>query len=112
MPDDFFLQKIKEDLYLAENKMSDKIGQFFIEKLVTNEYDVFEVHSLNDTVHSGFNIIASTKKLPSVIQLPFKRQVDTKPLEIALKLMKERRHDTAGLGAPIHLLQEFIIENK
>lgn len=32
-------------------------------------------------------------------------------LEFALKMMQERRHDVAGLGAPISLLKEIIEEN-
>lgn len=103
----FFSKKIMDDLYLVENKMSENIGEFFIEELPTLEYDVFEVHTMNDTVHEGYNIIASTKKLPGIVHLP-KNCVDTSTLELALKIMKERRHDTAGLGAPIHLLRTFI----
>lgn len=58
--------KIKGETYLVDDMMATEIGQFFAEKLTDNTWEIFEVHTLNDTVHAGFKVIASSKLLPGV----------------------------------------------
>ncbi len=58
--------KVNNHYYELSDKMATKVGEFFGERHTTGEWEAYEVHDLNDTVHEGFKIVASTQKLPEV----------------------------------------------
>jgi hypothetical protein len=58
--------RVKGETFLLDDKMATAIGEFFGELLTTNKWEIFEVHTENDTVHKGFKVIASSKLLPGV----------------------------------------------
>ena len=58
--------KVKGETFLLADTMATTIGEFFGELLTTGKWEIFEVHTENDTVHKGFKVIASSKLLPGV----------------------------------------------
>jgi len=58
--------KVGKYKYLITETMATTIGEFFAERLKTGDWEIFEVHTPNDTIHNGFKVTGSTQSLPGV----------------------------------------------
>ena len=101
---DHKLVKYEDDYYLLDNEMARTIGDYFMERLLTGELDLFRVDSENDTVHDGFKILGSTREIPNIWKL------DRDKIEALLP--KEKTYTNEDIRASMLFMANIVKYNK
>lgn len=121
------LVKSNNEYYLIDDKMSTKIGEVFAEKHLDGEWSIYHVDTLNDLIHDGFKIIASTnlyllankKRIAALDREQVEKEIhqprnySSEELKLAIQLGQRSVIDSSKIGNPTHTVEEIfkIIED-
>ena len=57
---------IDEEFYLIGTEMAKNIDEFFMERSLNGKWDIYSLDTINDSIHGGFKILATTALLSGV----------------------------------------------